>query len=346
MEYSIRQARASEIERLREIEQAASGMFADTAYAREVTDEELAAAFLGEQVRNERLWVAVGDGGEPVGFAAVMIIDGRAHLHELSVHPEHGRRGLGRRLTEAVCEWADAAEFEGVTLSTYRSVAWNMPFYERLGFSEMSFEQTGPGLRMLREHEASMGLAVDDRVMMFRSDTGAEPTPEFIFRFAETSHLGKLAYFRAFTANAVRASGCNFPGPLEFLRELDMPGDKRVTMIEDRRGEIHGFIVMDRLDSFAHIYELAVPDSQPDLAVAVIGMVVEWAKQARLRGVTMSPLVFATRHRSALGNWGFSAANEMHLGEGLQAICRREAAAGVPPNVRVHYRLNFSAIRR
>ncbi len=345
MEYLIRQAVVGEIARLREIEQAASELFADTVYASEIAGEGLSAAFLEEQVRSGRLWVAAGDGGEPVGFAAVMIIDGRAHLHELSVHPEHGRRGLGRRLTEAVCEWAAAAEFEGVTLSTYRSVAWNMPYYERLGFREMSFEQTGPGLRMLREHEASMGLAASERVMMFRSEAGGEPTAEFIFRYAETSHLGRIASFRTVTANAVRATGCAFPGPLEFLRESDMPGDKRVTMIEDRRGGLHGFVVMDRLDGHAHIYELAVPTSRPDIASAVIGSTVEWARQAGMRGVTISPLQFSNLPQ-LLRQWGFTQAMEMHLGEGLQAICRREKAAGVPPNVRTHYRLNFAAIRR
>ena len=34
----------------------------------------------------------------------------------------------------AVCAWAARQGYESVTLTTFRSVAFNMPFYESLGF--------------------------------------------------------------------------------------------------------------------------------------------------------------------------------------------------------------------
>mgnify|MGYP002065158006 CR=1 FL=1 len=42
-----------------------------------------------------RLWVTADENDQPVGFAAVELVDGRPHIQELDVHPDHGRRGLG-----------------------------------------------------------------------------------------------------------------------------------------------------------------------------------------------------------------------------------------------------------
>jgi GNAT superfamily N-acetyltransferase len=42
--------------------------------------------------------------------------------------------GIGRRLVAAVCEWASRRGWSRVTLTTFRDVPWNMPFYTRHGF--------------------------------------------------------------------------------------------------------------------------------------------------------------------------------------------------------------------
>jgi GNAT superfamily N-acetyltransferase len=118
-----------------------------------------------------RLWVvAVADGGSDraVGFALAVILDGVPHLDELSVHPEHGRRGLGAALVSAVIEWADRFGDAGLTLSTFRDVPWNAPFYERLGFRVVAEPDLSPALRDLVAHEARAGLPMDRRVVMHR----------------------------------------------------------------------------------------------------------------------------------------------------------------------------------
>jgi GNAT superfamily N-acetyltransferase len=61
----------------------------------------------------------------------------RAHLEQLAVHPDHGRRGIGTALVEAVCAEAAARGFDRVTLRTFADIAWNGPFYARLGFTEL-----------------------------------------------------------------------------------------------------------------------------------------------------------------------------------------------------------------
>lgn len=83
---------------------------------------------------------------KPVGFALVIIMGNYAHLHKLSVDPAHGRKGLGTRLVKKVIQFAETSDLYGVTLSTFRDVAWNAPFYYNLRFREMRDEEIGTNL--------------------------------------------------------------------------------------------------------------------------------------------------------------------------------------------------------
>ena len=56
-----------------------------------------------------------------------------------------------------------------VTLTTFRDVPWNQPYYERLGFramTETSVAGTLPGLAEIMREEASRGLDPATRVAM------------------------------------------------------------------------------------------------------------------------------------------------------------------------------------
>ena len=115
-----------------------------------------------------QLWVALNDEA-PVGFAHVEIFEsGSAHLDEIDVHPDHGRRGLGTRLVQAVCDWAASKGYRSVTLPTFRDVPWNMPFYARLGFEVLPPEPLTPALRTVVEDETRRGLDPNTRVVMQR----------------------------------------------------------------------------------------------------------------------------------------------------------------------------------
>jgi GNAT superfamily N-acetyltransferase len=78
-------------------------------------------------------------GEPPVGLCRIDEVGGGAHLEQLSVRPDHGRRGLGRALLRAACTWAASQGYGELTLATYRDVPWNGPFYASEGFVE-----TGP----------------------------------------------------------------------------------------------------------------------------------------------------------------------------------------------------------
>lgn len=100
--------------------------------------------------------VAEDDSGGVLGFVHVIEEDGLAHLEQLSVHPEHGRRGHGRRLVEAAKHEARSRGHDRLTLRTYSDVPWNGPFYARVGFVEE--EAATPFHRRLLETEVLLGL--------------------------------------------------------------------------------------------------------------------------------------------------------------------------------------------
>ena len=164
--YRIRLARENELDRLNTIEEAASKLFANTKFALEVDQETLSIDFLREQQAKDLIWVAVDDRNNPVGFAVVMVMGDRIHLHELSVDPKHGRKGLGTRLIETITLFAKNSGFTGVTLSTFRDIPWNAPFYKKLGFRAMKEEEIGINLQNIRTEEVQKGLPISERILM------------------------------------------------------------------------------------------------------------------------------------------------------------------------------------
>lgn len=166
LEYPVRPARIEDIERLREIEQKASEMFLGTPHSIVAELSGMTAEFLAEQIGKEQVWTACDDRGTPIGFAVALVVDGEAHLNELSVDPDHGRKGVGRLLTNIVCEWARSSGNTSITLSTFRNIAWNAPFYSKLGFIEVPVESLGPELQQFRRNERNAGLDLDSRLIM------------------------------------------------------------------------------------------------------------------------------------------------------------------------------------
>ena len=165
--YEISAARPDDLPLLATVELAAArllrGHAPESVLAETTSQEELEDA-----QRRGHLWVALAE-DVPVGFAHVKVLEpGVAHLDELDVHPDHGRRGLGKRLVTAVCEWAASAGYQSVTLATFRDVPWNMPFYARLEFEVIPSNELTPALLAVVRDEARRGLDPARRVMMRR----------------------------------------------------------------------------------------------------------------------------------------------------------------------------------
>ena len=165
--YTIRRARRADLPFLNDIELAAARLLAGNA-PESVLAETTPIIELETACAAGLLWIAASN-ERPVGFAHVKLIEAdSAHLDELDVHPEHGRRGLGRRLVNAVCEWAVESRIPAVTLSTFRDVPWNMPFYASIGFEALPRERWSNALEQIVADEQRRGLDIARRVIMCR----------------------------------------------------------------------------------------------------------------------------------------------------------------------------------
>ena len=163
--YTITTATAEHLEVLSEIELAAATMFEGYVPASVPLVSTPQSKFQGAQ-RKGLLWVALY-GENPVGFALVeMLAEDLPHLEEIDVTPTHGRRGLGTALVHTVLEWVKRAGHQQLTLTTFRNVPWNMPFYSRLGFVEIPTHELRLELEAVVQDEADRGLDRDQRVVM------------------------------------------------------------------------------------------------------------------------------------------------------------------------------------
>jgi GNAT superfamily N-acetyltransferase len=113
-------------------------------------------------------WTAAGPDDQSIGYVLVDLVDGAAHIEQVSVHPDHGRRGIGRLLIDEVDHWAAGRGLPALTLSTFRSVPWNAPYYARLGFRELAPGELTAGLTEIQRHEAALGLDPAERIFMRR----------------------------------------------------------------------------------------------------------------------------------------------------------------------------------
>jgi GNAT superfamily N-acetyltransferase len=164
-QYTVVQARPQHLRALPAIELAAARLLeghAPSSVLMETTEE----GDFRESQADGRLWVALAEDA-PVGFAlVVMLAEDLPHLEEIGVHPLHGRRGLGAGLMRAVCEWTARSGYPEITLTTFRELPWNMPFYQRLGFEELPAGELRPELAAVVQDEAARGLDPGRRVVM------------------------------------------------------------------------------------------------------------------------------------------------------------------------------------
>jgi len=229
--YSIEFARERDLASLPAIELAAARLLVGHA-PESVLNEATHADDFARACREGRLWVALAH-DDPVGFALVEVFEpATAHLHELDVHPSHGRRGLGTTLVRAVCDWARRHGFEAVTLSTFREVPWNMRFYEKLGFAIVPPAALSSALAAVVADEARRGLDTETRVVM-RLLLASRGTPDFIVREARPNDRERMLDV---WERSVRATH-------DFLSEADVRGLKPLVAAELNDGAIRWWVL-------------------------------------------------------------------------------------------------------
>lgn len=164
-DYIVRPAGPEHVGVLPDIEREAAMLFGDS-LPESVLSHVTSLDSLVAAQQAGLLWVALEAAGAPVGFAIASICGGRVHLEELDVLPRHGRKGIGAALVEAVEDCARGRGCVEMTLTTFRDVPWNAPFYARLGFEAIPEQQLGGELARRLADEAVLGLERSRRVAM------------------------------------------------------------------------------------------------------------------------------------------------------------------------------------
>lgn len=111
-------------------------------------------------------WVALDAENRPQGFLSAERHGNDLHIYELSVMQSMQGQGTGRRLVEAAKDYARSSRLGFVTLTTFKSVPWNAPFYSRIGFLTKATADLDERLAGILSEEYKHGFAPDSRCAM------------------------------------------------------------------------------------------------------------------------------------------------------------------------------------
>lgn len=166
MSWSLRLARESDAAAMPAIERAAADLFAqDRGLKGFDWDDTWKVPELERLIRKGHCLVAhVGEA--MAGFLVAQPFSRELHIWEMDVHPRFGRRGIGSGLVRAALIDARNTGFKALTLTTFRDLPWNAPFYARLGFEEVTALDAHPRLAGELANEVEDGLPADRRCAM------------------------------------------------------------------------------------------------------------------------------------------------------------------------------------
>lgn len=163
-DWSLRLARINDAEHLPAIERAAGQLFLGDADLTDIDD-----VWSADEHRRfiRRGHCLVASAGEVIaGFLTSQPFRRELHIWEMSVHPDFQRCGIGAGLLRACMIDAKNSGFSALTLTTFRDVPWNKPFYEKLGFTVVEDMAAHPRLADAIDEEAKNGLPRDRRCGM------------------------------------------------------------------------------------------------------------------------------------------------------------------------------------
>ena len=100
------------------------------------------------------------------GFLVAQPFSRELHIWEMDVVPAFQRQGIGAGLVRACLIDARNTGFRALTLTTFRDLEWNAPFYARLGFEEVTALDAHPRLAGELANEVDDGLPADRRCAM------------------------------------------------------------------------------------------------------------------------------------------------------------------------------------
>lgn len=165
-DWSLRLARLEDAEAMPPIERAAAELFAtDPDLFDFDPDDTWTPDELRRFIRKGHCLVSHVEGAM-AGFLVSEPFRSELHVWEMDVHPRFQQRGIGAGLIRACLVDARNSGFKAVTLTTFRDLNWNAPFYARMGFEEVTALDAHPRLAGELANEADDGLPIERRCAM------------------------------------------------------------------------------------------------------------------------------------------------------------------------------------
>lgn len=168
--FAITGADPDEIPALIAIDAAATGLFAGTGLLPDtMMQDTLPPEALITSLRQGHLHCARDHRGRLAGFVMTSVRGAWLYIDQISVAPEDGRRGIGGALIGRVLAEARDRRLKKVTLSTFRDLPWNGPFYRRHGFRELPRRRMEKWMIEIESAQDDRGLDLRSRCFMARS---------------------------------------------------------------------------------------------------------------------------------------------------------------------------------
>lgn len=168
---TIRNAVYLDIRRMMEIEKSATGLFSTLPieFLQKLPEEipPQSESFYQSIIQLDMSWVLCVR-KEVVGYICTekMVNQNTLHIHEIDVARPFQGMGLGSKLLRFVIDWARGRHIPRLTLTTFKEVPWNAPFYSKLGFEIMDTNSVDTYLQNLLQAEVRFGLPEETRCAM------------------------------------------------------------------------------------------------------------------------------------------------------------------------------------
>jgi ribosomal protein S18 acetylase RimI-like enzyme len=141
----IRPGNEADIPQIQDVEVAAGQLFLTVDMPDIAADPPPSQRLLRSAIAQSSLLVAVIEDAV-VGYGVSSQVDGHLHLEQVSIRPEVSRQGIGAMIFDALEKQGASLGLTECTLFTFEDVAWNAPYYERLGYRRVPQAEVGGGL--------------------------------------------------------------------------------------------------------------------------------------------------------------------------------------------------------
>lgn len=165
---TIRTAIADDLPFILKIERRAAAAFADIGYPDIATGAEMPVALFEAGLQEGLLWVVSDAADRPVAYVLAAIIDGIFYLEDISVDPDHQRKGLGDALVAQIIDHARFLYCSALVLSTLEAAPWSNALYRKHGFLKADMDRLPSAIADRFAAETELGLPAEGRIVMVK----------------------------------------------------------------------------------------------------------------------------------------------------------------------------------